>query len=94
VRSPISALAAIRAVTSGQALVTDVVHPGLGNATTDLVEYRGGWKDLVWWLPSVDTLAQMVVDAGFADVQVRLLYNLAQRGQTHGLWRVCLLAHA
>lgn len=90
-RSPIDALAAVRGVTTGQALLTDVVHPGL-HAGKHLVEYRGGWNGVIWWLPSVDTLAQMVLDAGFADVELKMLFNLARRADTHGLWRACLLA--
>lgn len=91
-RSPIEALAAIRGVTTGHALITDVVHPGLAHAGKHLVEYLGGWNGLMWWVPSVDALAQMVLDAGFADVELKLSFNLARRGDTHGLWRASLLA--
>jgi tRNA (mo5U34)-methyltransferase len=93
-RSPVEGLAGIRRVTTGQALVTDVFHPGLARPGTHLVEYRGGWDRVLWWLPSLHALAQMVLDAGFAEVQVGLVYNLAQRTQTHGLWRAALLAQA
>ena len=93
-RSPIAALARLRRVTAGQALISDVIHPGLGRASRALLEYRGGWQEVVWWLPSIDTLAQMVIDAGFAEVEVRLVYNLARRMDTHGLWRAVLLATA
>ena len=91
-RSPIAALAAVRSVTDGEAIITDVFHPGVSGPSRQVVEYRGGWGDLVWWMPSLDALAQMVLDAGFRDVEVVRVYNLARRVDTFGLWRAALRA--
>jgi hypothetical protein len=41
----------------------------------------------------VQTLAQMTLDAGFADVEVRGMYRLDMRGHP-GSWRALLQAHA
>lgn len=90
-RSPVQALAAVRAVTRGRLLVSDVFDPSLPSGRR-LVEYRGGWDDLVWWQPSLEALGQMVVDAGFSEVEVHRTYNLAQRNSSFGLWRAVLRA--
>ncbi len=42
--------------------------------------------------PSVDTLAQMVHDAGFADVRVHAMYRLGTTDVPTGPWRVSILA--
>lgn len=84
--NPIAALRAVRSVTAGQALISDCVDRSLGSGLT---RYLGGWSTLVWWLPSLDTLAQMVVDAGFARVSVQALYAL---GRNNNVWRAAMLA--
>jgi tRNA (mo5U34)-methyltransferase len=84
---PLAALRRLRAVTAGDALIADVVslHPGA------LVEYRGGWENVSWWLPSVTALAQMVHDAGFGEVEVRAVYRLDMRDGP-GPWRALIAA--
>jgi hypothetical protein len=59
----------------------------------NLTEYRGGWNSNIWWTPSVQTLAQMTIDAGFAAVEVLGMYRLAIRGGPGG-WRAILRARA
>jgi tRNA (mo5U34)-methyltransferase len=98
VRDQVAALKAIRSVTSssGQAHIADAASPSeLGDTLghMNLTEYHGGWRSNIWWTPSVQTLAQMTVDAGFTDVQVRGLYRLDIRG-TVGGWRAILRARA
>ena len=93
-RSPIAALTAIRSVCSGELLISDGYDPRLSRPHRHLVEYLGGWDDAVWWLPSLDTFAQMVVDAGFRDVRLHTTYNLARRGEPEGIWRAVLRARA
>ncbi len=66
-RDPILALQQVRRVTAGQALIADVFDPGLDTLGKDphaLVRYLGGWNTTGWWIPSLDTLVQMVADAG------------------------------
>ncbi|HVA59152.1 MAG TPA: methyltransferase domain-containing protein [Mycobacteriales bacterium] len=92
-RSPIQALTAVRSVTAGSAVISDVFHPGLtvlGGLHS--VEYVGGWSDLVWWIPSLQALGQMVIDAGFRSVSLHAVYNLARRQERTGFWRAVLLA--
>ena len=90
---PLDALRAVRRVTSGEALIVDTYNPTLDDPSgRTLTHYVGGWWDVTWWLPSLDTLAQMVIDAGFSDVQLHKIYTIAKRGETGGYWRAILKA--
>lgn len=92
-RDPLRALERMRSVTTGQLLLCDGidVHASAGQwgPTT---QYLGGWEDVIWWIPSLDALAQMVIDAGFRDVRVNCVYDLAKRYETSGIWRASLTA--
>lgn len=91
-REPLRALERMRAVCGDELLLSDVFDPTLeGNGTT---RYLGGWHTAGWWLPSLDTLAQMVLDAGFQTVELVTTYMLAVRGTTEGPWRAVLRARA
>jgi len=92
-RNPLRALESIRSVTKGRMLLSDGIDLDLprgafGPTTT----YLGGWDDVVWWVPSMDALGQMVIDAGFTDIRVNCVYNLAKTYETDGFWRVSLTA--
>jgi tRNA (mo5U34)-methyltransferase len=92
-RNPLRALESIRSVTKGRLLLSDGIDVDLprgafGPTTT----YLGGWDDVVWWVPSLDTVGQMVIDAGFKDIRVNCVYNLAKTYETDGFWRVSLTA--
>jgi tRNA (mo5U34)-methyltransferase len=93
-RDPILALQRIRAVCTGTFLLADCFDPELDelNRGSGLTRYRGGWGDVIWWTPALSTLAQMVYDAGFVDVEVLTTYNLAGQESTRGLWRAVLRA--
>lgn len=69
---PTKALRALRGVTTDLAIITNPFDPELAG---DAVRYRGGWWDGVWWTSSLDTLGQMVLDAGFSGVTVRAAYQ-------------------
>ena len=86
---PLSALRAVRGVTKGTALISDCFDPGLEPGA---IRYLGAWTNVPWWLPSLEALAQMIVDAGFASVDLRLVYALAPKGEERGHWRASLLA--
>lgn len=86
---PLAALRAVRSVTHGTALIADCFDPDLEPGT---VRYMGAWTDVPWWLPSLETLAQMVLDAGFASVSLRMVYALASKGDERGHWRASLVA--
>jgi tRNA (mo5U34)-methyltransferase len=92
-RDPLTALARMRSVCRGRLLLSDSIDldaPPVSAGPT--VRYLGGWDDVVWWLPSLDALAQMVVDAGFRDVRVNAVYQLAKTYDEQGLWRASLHA--
>lgn len=93
-RDPAGGLAAIRSITSGQAHIGDVVHRSLENGDQrNLASYLGGWTSTTWWTPSVQTLAQMTIDAGFSEVELLGLYQLQIRGGG-APWRAVLRATA
>jgi tRNA (mo5U34)-methyltransferase len=91
VADPLGALRGVRRVTKGQALIVDCFDPELGPGLT---RYRGGWSGGVWWAPGLDTLAQMILDAGFGDVEVQTVYSLGTKKDPRGPWRSALLASA
>jgi tRNA (mo5U34)-methyltransferase len=92
-REPLRALERIRAVTTGTLLLSDGIDLDLGRGGFGpATQYLGGWDDVVWWVPSLDALAQMVIDAGFRDVHVNSVYNLAKTYETQGFWRASLTA--
>ncbi len=88
--SPIRALRAIRSVTSGRAMIVDCFDPGLGEET--IVSYQGGWTNVVWWLPSLNALAQMIIDAGFSGVEVKQTFYYGGPNEDAGLWRATMIA--
>jgi tRNA (mo5U34)-methyltransferase len=89
---PLEALRRVRSVCTGRALITDAFLPYAGRGPRRVIEYMGGWFSATWWLPSLDALAQMVLDAGFADVEVLGTYNLATADEYDGVWRGMLSA--
>jgi tRNA (mo5U34)-methyltransferase len=92
-REPLKALEAMRSVTTGELLLSEGIDAfaprGEYGPTT---QYMGGWDDLLWWVPSLDTLAQMVIDAGFRKVRVNSVFNIAKTYETAGFWRASLTA--
>lgn len=90
---PLDALRAVRRMTAGEALIVDTYNPTLSDpGGRTLTHYVGGWWDVTWWLPSLETLAQMVLDAGFGSVELHKIYTIAKRGETGGYWRAILRA--
>lgn len=88
-RDPCRALERIRAVCAGEALLAEVYDPDLAPGT---VRYFGGWEMVTWSVPALDTLVQMVVDAGFSRVEVLTVYRLFVLGATTAPWRAVLHA--
>jgi len=93
-RDPLGALEQMRRVTKGQALLSEVYEPTRrpGRKHEGLPAWYFGGGNAAWWRPSLDTLVQMVADAGFSDVEVVATYNLAARGTRSGYWRAVLRA--
>lgn len=91
---PLDALCAMRRVTAddGMALIVDSFDPSLTDPT--LTHYFGGFSNLLWGMPSLHCLVQMVYDAGFSDVEVVSVYNLAAWDDSEGYWRAAMRARA
>jgi tRNA (mo5U34)-methyltransferase len=74
-RDPIRALERVRSLVApgGRAHIVDSFEPEL--AGRQATRYEGGWDLGTWWTPSLDMLAQALVDVGFADVQLHRTYR-------------------
>lgn len=89
---PVEALRRIRSVTRGRFILADVFERGLADEQRQLWEYRGGWQNMVWWLPSLESLVQAVSDVGFEDVKVHKVYRLGDSTGAPGFWRAVIHA--
>ena len=74
-RNPLDALRRLRGLVAdgGSALIADVFDPALAGPVT---RYSGGFRNVIWWTPSLDCLVQMVYDAGFGSVDVVTTYSI------------------
>lgn len=89
--APTRALRRVRAVTDGLAIITTSFDPTLG--AKQVLRYRGGWRNAVWWTMSLSATAQMIVDAGFSTVEVGASYRIrSTTGSDH--WEAVLHAAA
>ncbi|MDQ1367123.1 MAG: tRNA (mo5U34)-methyltransferase [Acidimicrobiaceae bacterium] len=94
-RDPIRALQKLRTVTEGEFLLSDVFDSTIGwpqRIESGVSHYLGGSIMAGWWTPALGTLVQMVIDAGFSDVEVLTVYSLIPRGMRDGPWRAVLRA--
>lgn len=92
-RDPLTALERIRSVCTGEFLLSDGIDlPAQRGTFGPTMQYLGGWDDVVWWVPSLDALVQLVIDAGFTGVHVNAIYNLAKTYETDGFWRASISA--
>jgi tRNA (mo5U34)-methyltransferase len=92
-REPLRALERLRSVTGGELLLSDVIDVDAPRGKYGpTIQYLGGWNDVNWWVPSLDVVAQMVIDAGFATPRINAVFNLAKTYETWGYWRVSLSA--
>jgi tRNA (mo5U34)-methyltransferase len=86
---PLEALRRVRTVTDGVLHLSDAYDPTLPRGG---VRYLGGWRGAQWWIPSIDTLCQWVIDAGFADAVVLDTYRLNPTSEPGGIWRAIIRA--
>jgi tRNA (mo5U34)-methyltransferase len=92
-REPLKALERMRSVTTGELLLSEGIDPNAPRGSYGpTTQYMGGWDDLLWWVPSLDVLAQMVIDAGFTSVRVNSVFNIAKTYEEAGFWRASLTA--
>jgi tRNA (mo5U34)-methyltransferase len=93
---PLEALRRFRDVVDvgGTLILSDVVDPELParDGMEFTTKYLGGWETTTWWYPSIDTLGQMIIDAGFNSVETHLVYMLPSRGRSEGPWRAVFRA--
>lgn len=90
---PISALRAVRSVTAKRAHFIEVFLEELADSERLLVQYYGAWDKAIWTRPSLDTFAQLVIDAGFRTVTLHTVYRLRRSFEgTMGEWRAVLIA--
>ena len=87
---PLAALRRVYDMTSGQALISDCIDTDMPPGG---MRYAGDWENVTYWLPGLETLVQMVSDAGFGTVKVHALYSLAVTApDAVGPWRVIVKA--
>ncbi len=92
-RDPVRALERVRSVVrdGGTAHIVDSIDPDL--AGKHVASYEGGWQFCTWWIPSLDLLAQMVLDAGFSTVRLHRTFR-ANTADGPGRMRAILIATA
>lgn len=91
--SPVKALQNIASVCRGYALISEVYSPELDRPGAGLLmEYRGGAQDVSWWKFSLETLEQMVLDAGFSRVERLARFRYGPRGRPQNMHHVVFKA--
>jgi len=73
---PLDALRSVRSVCRDRLIMVDRFDPTITGTDEMLLRYRGGWDGLEWWAPSLETLTQWVVDAGFAAPDIRGIFRV------------------
>jgi tRNA (mo5U34)-methyltransferase len=92
-RDPALALARIRGVTRGAALISECVFPELDRFDElPLAQYQGGAGDNVWWRFGVTALRAMIADAGFDRVEEVARFRIGPRERPNALWHVVFRA--
>lgn len=73
---PLDALRAVRSVCRDRLILVDTYDPEISGQGQTLIRYQGGWDGLQWWAPSLETLQQYVVDAGFEPPELKGTYQV------------------
>jgi SAM-dependent methyltransferase len=89
--SPARALENVRSVTRGMALFTEPFDPHLPPRT---VAYCGAFDRAVWWSYSVECLQQLIIDAGFEEVEITAQFKTGHRWETPWMWHATFRASA
>ena len=77
----------IRDVTSGQALLSDVIYPDLDRHDgLPMVQYNGGAGENIWWRLGANALSRMIRDAGFDTVTEEARFRYGARGRPAVMW--------
>jgi len=92
-RDPALALWRIRAVTGGQALVSECFDPDLDRYDSgQLLKYEGGRQDNIWWRFTASALRAMIADAGFRRVSELSRFRYGPRGERETVWHAVFRA--
>ncbi|HEX3794008.1 MAG TPA: class I SAM-dependent methyltransferase [Acidimicrobiales bacterium] len=90
-RNPLDALRRIRSVTTGDLIVVDRFDPSISGSGERLLRYEGGWHSMEWWAPSLETLEQWVVDAGFSAPRMQAAYRVRGVDRSQSGWHRAIL---
>lgn len=91
--SPVRALQNMAKVCEGFALISEVYAPELDSLGQGrLLEYLGGRNDVTWWKYSLSALEQMILDAGFARVEILAKFRYGQVGMPESMHHVVFKA--
>lgn len=85
-RDPALALARIRSVTRGEALISEAIFPDLDRHDAPLMVYDGGVSENIWWRFGSKALTGMIRDAGFGTVEERARFRYGPRGAPASMW--------
>jgi tRNA (mo5U34)-methyltransferase len=91
-RDPALALARIRSVTRGEALISEAIFPDLDRHDAPLMVYDGGVSENIWWRFGSQALTGMIRDAGFGTVEERARFRYGPRGAPASMWHSVIRA--
>jgi len=93
--NPMKALQNIHSVVSDYAIIADCFDPDLGgnDKGKHVMRYEGGRKLCVWWFFSIDGLKQVILDAGFNQVEIMNTFEFGLQGSDKKLWHVVCKAY-
>lgn len=93
-KSPQLALENVLSVTQDCAIVSECFFPELDNLGGEcLMEYLSGYRDCVWWKFSLESLRNMIIDAGFERVELKNTFRLGKRGERANLHHAVFWAY-
>ncbi|MHA2283543.1 MAG: methyltransferase domain-containing protein [Promethearchaeota archaeon] len=92
--NPMKALENIRSVVSGTAYIVDIIDPELGQDDANtVVRYLGAKKKCTWWLFSIGSLKQMIMDAGFGKVELISKFKFDILSEKKKFWHAVFKAY-
>ena len=91
-RDPARALANIRGVTRGRALISDCFFPDFDRHDLPLMQYEGGRGTNIWWRFGANALRTMIGDAGFGGVEETSRFRYGPRGAPATMWHATFMA--
>jgi tRNA (mo5U34)-methyltransferase len=93
-RNSLDALRRVRDVARDRFIMVDRYDPSISGTGERLLRYEGGWNGMEWWAPSLETLQQWVVDAGFAPPTMHGTYQVRGEDRSNAGWfRAVLHSH-